>query len=242
MKERIIGILGGMGPDATFDLFKKIIKNTEAARDQDHLRVFIDNNPKIPDRSPAILGLGKNPLPMMIESAKNLELVGADFIAIPCVSAHYFIKQLRDRIAIPVISIIDEVAREIERRLPDIKRIGLIATTGTIRAGLFQDRLGEIGVEVLVPPPKDQENIIMSAIYGESGIKAGFISLENNVKILKASNALIEKGSQGIIGGCTEVPLVLQKNDIAVPFFDSLNILALACIRAANRISLENNK
>jgi aspartate racemase len=82
----------------------------------------------------------------------------------------------------------------------------------------------------------------MSAIYGESGIKAGFISLENNVKILKASNALIEKGSQGIIGGCTEVPLVLQQNDIAVPFFDSLNILALASIRAAKRISLENNK
>jgi aspartate racemase len=231
-----------MGPDATLDLFKKIIKNTEAARDQDHLRVFINNNPKIPDRSPAILGLGENPLPMIIESAKNLELVGADFIAIPCVSAHYFIKELRDRIAIPVISIIDKVAREIEKQLPDIKRIGLIATTGTIRAGLFQDRLGEIGVEVLVPPPKDQENIIMSAIYGESGIKAGFISLENNVKILKASNALIEKGSQGIIGGCTEIPLVLQQNDIAVPFFDSLNILALASIRAANRTSLENNK
>jgi aspartate racemase len=112
MKEGIIGILGGMGPDATLDLFKKIIKNTEAARDQDHLRVFIDNNPKTPDRSPAILGLGENPLPMMIESAKNLELIGADFIAIPCVCAHYFIKELRDRIAIPVISIIDEVARE----------------------------------------------------------------------------------------------------------------------------------
>jgi aspartate racemase len=242
MTERIIGILGGMGPDATLDLFKKIIKNTEAARDQEHLRVFIDNNPKIPDRSPAILGLGENHLPMMIESAKNLELVGADFIVIPCVSAHYFIKELRDRIAIPIISIIDEVAREIKRCLPDIKRIGLIATAGTIKAGLFQDRLGEIGVEVLVPPPKDQENIIMSAIYGELGIKAGFISLENNVKILKASNALIEKGSQGIIGGCTEVPLVLQQNDISVPFFDSLNILALASIRAAKRISLENNK
>ncbi|UCG66687.1 MAG: amino acid racemase [Deltaproteobacteria bacterium] len=233
MKEGVIGILGGMGPEATLDLFQKVIKNTKAVRDQDHLRVLIDNNPKIPDRTPAILGSGENPVPMMIETAKNLERAGADFIVIPCVSAHYFINQLGEGIAIPVISIIEEVAGEIERRLPGIKRTGLIATTGTIRAGLFQDRLRGIGVEVLVPPPKDQENLVMSAIYGESGIKAGFTSGENKGKILKASNALIKKGAQGIIGGCTEVPLVLQQSDIEAPFFDSLDILALAAIRLA---------
>ena len=233
MKEGIIGILGGMGPEATVDLFQKIIKNTEAARDQDHLRILIDNNPRIPDRTPAILGSGETPLPMMIETAKNLERAGADFIVIPCVSAHYFIRELREGIAIPVISIIDEVAREIERRLPGMKRTGLIATTGTIRAGLFQDRLWELGVEVLVPPPEDQEGLVMSSIYGESGIKAGFISSENREKILKASKALIEKGAQGIIGGCTEVPVVVHQRDIEVPFFDSLNILALAAIHRA---------
>jgi len=233
MKEKTIGILGGMGPEATADLFHKIIKNTEAGRDQDHLRILIDNNPKIPDRTPAMHGSGENPLPMMIETAKNLGRAGADFIVIPCVSAHYFIRELRERIAIPVISIIDEVAGEIGRRLPGMKRTGLIATTGTIRAGLFQDRLREIGVQVLVPPSEDQEGLVMSSIYGESGIKAGFISPENREKILKASRTLIEKGAQGIIGGCTEVPLVVQQRDIEVPFFDSLNILALATIRQA---------
>ncbi|MCK4543100.1 MAG: amino acid racemase [Spirochaetales bacterium] len=233
MKEGIIGILGGMGPEATLDLFQKVIKNTKAVRDQDHLRVLIDNNPKIPDRTPAILGSGENPVPMMIETAKNLERAGADFIVIPCVSAHYFINQLREGITIPVISIIEEVAGEIERRLPSIKRTGVIATTGTIRAGLFQNRLMEIGVEVLVPTTEDQEDLVMSAIYGESGVKSGFISSANKEKILKASNALIEKGAQGIIGGCTEVPLVVQQSDIQVPFFDSLNILALSAIRIA---------
>jgi aspartate racemase len=233
MKEGIIGILGGMGPEATADLFHKIIKNTEAGRDQDHLRIIIDSNPKIPDRTPAMLGSGENPLPMMIETARNLERAGADFIVIPCVSAHYFIGELRERTALPVISIIDEVAGEIERRLPGARRVGLIATTGTIRAGLFQDRLGEKGIEVLVPPSEDQETLVMSAIYGESGIKAGFISSENRGKILKASRALIEAGAQGIIGGCTEVPLVVQQSDIEVPFFDSLNIIALAAIRRA---------
>ncbi|HUV58620.1 MAG TPA: amino acid racemase [Desulfatiglandales bacterium] len=233
MKEGIIGILGGMGPEATSCLFQKIIKNTKAMRDQDHLRILIDNNPKIPDRTPAIVDRGENPVPMMIEVAKNLKKAGADFIVIPCVSAHYFINQLREGITIPIISILDEVARELEKYLPDIKRVGLIATTGTIKAGLFQDRLREIGVEVLVPFPKEQENLVMSAIYGESGIKAGLISLKNKEKILQTSKALIEKGAQGIIGGCTEVPLVVNQTDIEVPFFDSLNILALSAIRIA---------
>ncbi len=235
MEEGVIGILGGMGPEATADLFHKIIKNTEAERDQDHLRVIIDNNPKIPDRTPAILGSGENPIPMMIEAAKNLERAGADFIVIPCVSAHYFIQELSERIAIPVISVIDEVAGEIERRSPGLKRTGLIATTGTIRAGLFQDRLGKIGVEVVIPSSVEQEDLVMSSIYGESGIKAGFISPENRGKILKVTKALIDKGAQGIIGGCTEVPLVMQQSDIEIPFFDSLHILALAAIHRARR-------
>jgi len=233
MQEGIIGVLGGMGPEATADLFRKIIKNTEAMRDQDHLRVLIDSNPKIPERTAAIVGSGESPLPMMIDTARNLERAGADFIVIPCVTVHYFIEGLREGIAAPVISIIEEVTGEIDRRLPAVRQVGLMATTGTIRAGLFQDRLREKGVEVLVPPPGDQENLVMSAIHGESGIKAGFISLENKGKILKASKALIERGAEGIIGGCTEVPLVIDQSDMEVPFFDSLNILALAAIRLA---------
>ena len=233
MIERIIGVLGGMGPEATLSLFQKIIKNTEAVRDQDHLRVLIDNNPKIPDRTPAILGSGENPLPMMIETARVLERAGAAFIVIPCVSAHYFLDGLREGVDIPVISIIEEVVAEVEIKVPDAKRIGLMATTGTIRAGLFQNRLREIGVEVLVPSSEDQENLVMSAVYGESGIKAGFLSSENKEKILRASRALIGRGAQGIIGGCTEVPLAVQQRDMEVPFFDSLDILALAAIRSA---------
>jgi aspartate racemase len=230
MREEIIGILGGMGPEATADLFHKIIKNTGATKDQDHLRVLIDNNPKIPDRTPAMLGKGESPLPMIIETAKNLEKAGADFIVIPCVSAHYFIEELRKGTAIPVISIIEEVAGEITRSHPRMERVGLLATTGTIKARLFQDRLHEVGIEVLVPSPQNQENLVMSAIYG---VKAGSISPENREKILKASKELIGKGAKGIIGGCTEVPLVVQQRDMEVPFFDSLDILAQAAIRRA---------
>jgi len=238
MEERVIGILGGMGPEATLYLFQKVINNTRAARDQDHLRIVIDNNPKIPDRTPAILGQGETPLHAMIVTAKNLEKAGADFITIPCVSAHYFIGELRSAVSVPIVSIIDEVAAEIQRRLPKIKTIGLIATTGTVDAGLFQERLSKMDVEVLVPPREIQEKLVMSAIYGDSGIKAGCISFENKEKILNSSNEMIERGAEGIIAGCTEVPLVAEQNDIDVPFFDSLDILALAAIRTARDMNL----
>jgi aspartate racemase len=233
MNEGVIGILGGMGPEATAFLFQAIIKNTEAARDQDHIRVLVDNNPKIPERVPAILGHGEDPLPMMLETAKNLEKAGADFIVIPCVTAHYFIRELNEGVAIPVVSIIEEVAEELERRLPDIERTGLIATTGTIQTRLFQDRLSVKGIEVIVPSPEEQEHLVMSSIYGESGIKAGYTSGENRRNILKASKALIKRGAQAVIGGCTEIPLVLKDGDLEVPFLDSLNILAIAAIRRA---------
>jgi aspartate racemase len=222
-----------MGPESTIDLMQQILAATAAACDQDHVHVLADSNPKIPDRTPAMLGSGESPLPMMIETAKNLERAGAHFIVMPCVSAHYFIQGLREGTGIPVISIIDEVAGELERHHPGVERAGLIATSGTVTAGLFQDRLGEIGVEVLVAPPDDQEVLVMSAIYGKSGIKAGFISLENKGKILTVSKSLIERGAQAIIGGCTEVPLVVGGGDITVPFLDSLDILARAAIRQA---------
>ncbi|MBW1691466.1 MAG: amino acid racemase [Deltaproteobacteria bacterium] len=233
MNEGIIGILGGMGPEATAFVFKEIIKNTEAARDQDHIRVVVDNNPKIPERVPAILGRGEDPLPMMIETARNLERAGADFIVIPCVTAHYFIGELKEGVAIPVISIIEEVVEELERRLPDIERTGLIATTGTIQARLFQSRLSVKDIEVIVPSPEEQEHLVMSSIYGESGIKAGYTSGENRRNILKVSKALISRGAQAVIGGCTEIPLVLKDGDLEVPFLDSLSILAVAAIQRA---------
>ena len=95
MAEKIIGVLGGMGPEATIDLFTKLVKSTRAKKDQDHLRILIDNNPKIPDRTRAIQGKGPSPLPQLIRSGKTLEKAGANFIIIPCVTAHYYVERLR---------------------------------------------------------------------------------------------------------------------------------------------------
>jgi aspartate racemase len=232
-KEKNIGVLGGMGPEATLDLFQKIIKYTNASKDQDHLRIVIDNNPKIPDRTPAVLGTGENILPSMVETARNLERAGADFIVIPCVTAHYFLDDLRKEVDIPIISIVDELENEIEARFPHIRKVGLISTTGTIKGKVFHIKLEETGREVLVPSDKDQRELVMEAIYGKTGIKAGYTNLENKKRVVKVAETLIERGAQGIIAGCTEIPLVLKEEDISVPLFDTLLTLARAAIREA---------
>ena len=242
MEEKVIGILGGMGPEATVSLFRRIVEVTGATRDQDHIRIIIDNNPKIPDRTPAILGGGESPVPLMVSTARNLEHAGADFIVIPCVSAHHFIDSLQEAISIPILSIVDAVIAELGRNSPTLDTVGLLATSGTITGGHFQRGLEEAGYVVKVPVSSDQEKLVMEAIYGDRGIKAGFLSAENRSKLMEASRRLMEMGAQGIIGGCTEVPLVLNQEDLSVPFFDSLLILARESVKEATEGGLLTGK
>jgi len=123
-KEKVVGILGGLGPEATLRLFQVILEKTPASSDQDHLHLIIDNNPKIPERLPAILGTGPDPVPMMVASGQALERAGADFIIIPCVSAHYFLPELSRRLSLPIISMLDEAAVRIKAFKPQIKKAG----------------------------------------------------------------------------------------------------------------------
>lgn len=234
MKEKVIGILGGMGPEATLDLFEKIIRQTPAEHDQDHLRILIDDNPKIPDRTQAILNHGENPVPMMIESGRSLIEAGADFIIVPCITAHLFLNKISPKLNRPILSAFDAVSNKITNDHPEIKAIGLLATKGTIRGGVFQERLLESGIFTQVPEDHDQEQV-MSAIYKIKGDPEGLTRHENKAVLKKVSGHLIEKGSQGIIGGCTEIPLVLSPEDLPVPFFNPLSILAEAAIKEAKQ-------
>lgn len=241
MSEKIIGILGGMGPEATIDLFTKIVKGTKAKKDQDHLRILIDNNPKIPDRTLAIQRKGPNPLTQLIRSAKLLENAGADFIVIPCVTAHHFFEPLQKRVKIPFLHLVEETVKYIQTRLKGIRKIGLIATTGTIQTGLFQKAFSNHVIELILPTPEVQKKWVMEAIYGKKGIKVIGPSENSKRLILKASESLIKQGSQAIIAGCTEIPLVLKEEDLSVPVIDPISILARAAIAKAQRRSLGSN-
>lgn len=230
LEERIIGILGGMGPEATADLFKRMIRATPAEKDQDHLRVIIDSNPKIPDRTAAIIGGGPSPLPGMTRTAKNLEKAGADLIVIPCNTAHYYYEELKRSVGIPILNMVELTAQIIREKFPKVKRVGLIGTTGTVRAGIYNRALEKSGVEVIYPPEKLQDKV-MEAIY--SDIKAGRI-LEGKEIIAKVACQLIEEGAEIIICGCTEVSSVLKSEDEPVPVVDPSQILAETAVAVSS--------
>jgi len=230
MPEKIIGILGGMGPEATIDLFTKIVKGTKARKDQDHLRILIDNNPKIPDRTLAIQGKGLSPLTQLVRSAKILEKAGADFIVIPCVTAHHYYEPLQKKIRIPILHLVELTVRHVKTRLKGVTKVALLATTGTIQTGLFQTFFSHTGIQLLVPASEIQKKCVMKAIYGKDGIKAIGPSEGSKRLILKASKSLIHQGAQAVVAGCTEVPLVLKEGDLSVPVIDPISILAQAAV------------
>jgi aspartate racemase len=233
--EKTIGILGGMGPEATLDLFGKIIAGTPAIRDQDHLRVVIDSNPKVPDRTAAILGRGESPVPIMTAGIRALQAAGADFVVIPCVSAHAFIDELQGS-GPPLLSMFDAVADHIRERHPAVRTVGLLGTTGTLRAGRFAAILNRAGLRVLEPEAADQEQV-MAAIYAIKGMSRPRADIAADVRAV--ADRLSSRGAEGVITGCTELPLVLRPGDLSVPVFDSLTILARAAITRAGRTPKE---
>ncbi len=234
MTERVIGVLGGMGPEATLELFHRIIANTPAAGDRDHLHVVIVSNPKVPDRTAAILEGGESPVPVMAAGIKALERAGADFVVIPCVSAHFFLEELRKESALPILSMFDVTARHVNRRRPLMNMVGLLATTGTIRGERFSERLSASGIYTLAPAAADQERI-MAAIYAVKAGARGDTRERIRKEVAEVALRLVMQGAQGIIAGCTEIPLVLEQGDLPVPVLDTLLILARAAIAAAGR-------
>ena len=229
MPEKIIGILGGMGPEATIDLFYKIIKFTPSEKDQDHLRIIIDNNPKIPDRTAAILGKGEDPLPALQKSARNLEKAGVDFIIIPCNTAHYFLSQIQKSVKIPILNMIEETAKETQKRISPIQKVGLLASIGTYKTEIYHQHFKKYNIEIISPEEKDKEKVL-KVIHA---VKAGNLSEKIKKNILKIAQKLIDKRAEAIITGCTEIPLILKEGDIPVPIIDPTQALAKAAVQKA---------
>ncbi|MFZ0928227.1 MAG: amino acid racemase [Syntrophobacteraceae bacterium] len=230
--EKVIGVLGGMGPEATLYFYRELIVQTPARTDHEHLRVIIDSNPKVPDRIQAILHGGESPVPALAAGAAALEHAGADFIVIPCISAHFFLDDLRERTNLPVFSIFDIVAEHIAENHPGVHILGLLGTTGTVQGGLFQERLSRTERRALSPEPGDQLRIT-SAIHDIKDALSHRTRKEIALDVCAVARRLVERGAQGIIAGCTEIPLVLDPAEVPVPVFNPLKLLARAAIIAA---------
>jgi len=227
--EKIVGILGGMGPEATVDLFGKIVAATPAGTDQEHLRIIIDNNAKIPSRQAAALEGGEDPTPMLVSTAQNLERAGADFLVMPCNTAHLFYRPIAESIGIPVLHIADETVAEALRRFPNLEIVGVLASTATIKLRLYHERFEAKGIKTLSPSDEEQE-AVQSAIFS---VKGGDKGPEVRAKMREVAEGLAARGSQLLVTACTELPLVLRDGDASVPVLDPTQCLALAAVRFA---------
>ncbi len=222
-----IGIIGGMGPLATCDLFKKIIEVTDAGTDQEHMRVCIDSNTEIPDRTAAILNGGKDPVNEMVKSAVRLQGMGADVLIMPCNTAHYFYDRITPFVDIPFLNMIEETAKAVQKR--GIKKAGLMATDGTCQTGVYDQIFTPMGIE-LVKPSAEGQQAIMDVIY--KGIKAGDMDIDLT-GFHKAIDELFAAGAEVLILGCTELPVAFEQFSIEESAIDPTLVLASAAVKAA---------
>lgn len=225
MCKKTIGIIGGMGPMATVDLFRKLVEHTVAESDAGHIHILIDNYPQIPDRTKAILTGDNSVADYLAESAQRLVNAGADFLIIPCNTSHCFYDILCSRIQVPVIHMIRACAQKVKSL--GYEKVALLATDGTVHSGIYPSVFAEYGIEVLLPSAQGQKKV-MQLIYDE--IKAG---KEVHPQILDAERkALQDRGAQAFILGCTELPLAFPADSSGM-FIDPTAILAETAIKAA---------
>lgn len=229
MRDKVVGILGGMGPEATIDLFSRIVQRTHAKSDEDHLRIIIDNNPKMPSRQAAILSGGESPVPAMCETARNLERAGADFIIIGANTAHYFYDEVQKAVGIPILHIVEEAAKETIRCVPGVKRVGVMATKAAMKIRLYQKSFEKFHIEVIEVPETVQEEIQKSIF----SFKYDGLTDENLSAMVGAARNLIEAGAEALIMGCTEIPVILQGQKFNVPIIDPNDVIAVVAVRVA---------
>ncbi len=220
---KIAGVIGGMGPEATVDFLRRIVAATPARDDSDHIRVLVDNNPKIPSRLAALVeGTGEDPLPVLIAMARGLEKQGADFLTIPCNTAHYYLPRIAEAVSIPVL---DMVALSIAR-LRD-KRIGMLASPAVQKVGLYASRLEHAG-HVAVFPDADGEARLLDIIRA---VKANALTDGHRRDYARIANAL---DADACLIACTELSVIGPPDGATKPVVDALDVLVEATIAAAS--------
>ncbi|HAE91320.1 aspartate/glutamate racemase family protein [Tissierella praeacuta] len=223
----ILGIMGGMGPAATCDLFKRITDLTPATKDQEHLHIIIDSNVEIPDRTAYILGIGQDPMPEMIKSIRRLEMMGVDYIAIPCNTAHYFYNEIIKYTKTKILNMIYETGSYLKANF-EHKNYLLLATKGTYKVKIYKNIFGEFNLNIIEPDTSDQE-LIMDWIYNVKSSKFNVNTLEFQNLVSRYT----ENKEIPIILGCTELPILVEKIGVLGKYIDPVSILAKRCIELA---------
>ena len=224
---KIIGVLGGMGPDATVDFMSKVIALTPADKDQDHIHMIVDHNPGVPNRQAAILGDGADPGPELAAMAARLEAAGADYLVIPCNTAYVFKEAVTSASSLPLISIIDVTVADAVTR--GAQSVGVLATDGCLDAGVYQNALTKAELAPVLPTDDEVEQFMTLC----HRIKAGYQGERVARDMAGLAKSLVERGADAVIAGCTEIPLVLKQSALDVPLISSTDVLATATVALA---------
>ncbi len=223
---KLLGVLGGLGPMSSVYFYELVTENTKASKDQDHLDIVISSRATTPDRTDYILGISKaDPLAVMAEEAKKLVDYGATTLALTCNTAHYFYESLQGAVNVPILNIGELAVKHIKNL--GIKKVGLLATSGTVKCGIYQTACGDKEIECLTPSESNQK-LVMDIIYSQvkSGIKVDMDMFS------RVSGELTDRGAEVIILGCTELSLIKRNENLDDKFIDPLEILAKASILA----------
>jgi len=224
---KVVGILGGMGPMSTVDLMRKVTEKTPVRRERDHLRILVDSRPQIPDRPAALLGTGESPVPMMQESARMLEKWGAELLAIPCNTAHGFLKDVQAAVDIEVLDMIGLVGRELAKGFSAGTPVGLLATAAAGQARVFHEKLPAF--ELLIPQEDVHRELVAGAILQ--------VKLEDRVeeprKKLLAAVDTLQPRPAAVVAGCTEVELALAQAETPYAVLLPMDLLAREIVEVA---------
>ncbi|RMQ50869.1 Aspartate racemase [Pseudomonas cichorii] len=233
-----LGIVGGVGPAATVDFMSKVVAHTPAGKDQEHIKMVVEQNPQIPDRTASLLRNETDPTMALYATCKRLESAGANAIAIPCNTAHAFVERIQPHLRVPIVNMLSETVEWIVQRYGSGKSVSLLATSGTVQSQVYHEAARRAGLQ-LITPGFDYQNMVMEAIYGERGIKAGFTEGLCREQLLLTAEHLCELGADVLILGCTELPLVLAHSEVFrinrhhVSLVDPTAILAMKCVGLA---------
>jgi aspartate racemase len=251
--QRVIGIVGGLGPHAHVDFERRLLAAVPAAsHDQDYPEWIVSSIPRTPDRTRFLVGEGPSPVPLLVESVKRLE-GRAHFAVIACITAHAFLDEIRPQVRLPILDAVEVTLAEAVRAHGERARIGLLATTGTLRSGLFPRVAARTapGLNLVSLPDvaswELQEELVMRPIYGPSaagrylggGVKSGTdrdpeTGVLHRDTLARAMALLADAGTVAVITGCTEISLALGTSPVAgAPLLDPMGIAARTAVAMA---------
>ncbi len=228
MREKVVGIIGGMGPEATVDFMRRVIAKTPARDDKDHLRMLVDNNPKIPSRIAALIeGTGEDPSPVLCEMAKGLQAQSADFLVMPCNTAHCYLGKIARSVQIPVLDMVELSVQRLLALDSKPRRIGMLASPAVRLVGLYDQQFQRVGLEAVYPGPQHESEFL--AII--KAVKAGQLSAQHRKDYARIAAAVSD--ADAFLIACTEFSVMGPPEGIVRPIFDSMDVLADATLATA---------